>query len=105
MYLLRIVPGLGERYTLTNRRVIIQRGLLAEETQSVALDRFDTIELRVLPGQAWYHAGDLVFRQGDVETFRLAAVSRPEAFRQAGLKARTAYVSVKRALEREMATT
>jgi hypothetical protein len=103
LYLSRVLPGIGERYTLTNRRVIIQKGFPPQEMQSVALDRFDTIELQVQDGQAWYHAGDLIFRQGDVETFRLSGVSRPETFRQACLKARTAFVGVKRAVERELA--
>jgi hypothetical protein len=103
LYLFRVLPFIGERYTLTNRRVIIHRGIPYQERQSVALDRFDSIEIQVRPGHAWYHAGDLVFRQGEVETFRLAAVSRPEGFRQACLKARTAYVGVKKAMERELA--
>ncbi len=103
LYMLRILPGVGERYTITNRRIVIERGVLGQEMQSVALDRFDTIDIRVLPGQDWYYAGDLVFRKGDIETLRLEAVSRPEGFRQACLKARAAYVGVKRALEREAA--
>jgi hypothetical protein len=103
LYLFRVLPFVGERYTLTNRRVVIHRGIPYQERQSVALDRFDSIEIHVGPGHVWYHAGDLVFRQGEVETFRLAAVSRPEGFRQACLKARTAYVGVKKAMERETA--
>jgi hypothetical protein len=103
LYLFRVLPFVGERYTLTNRRVIIHRGIPYLERQSVALDRFDSIEIQVQPGQVWYHAGDLVFRQGEVETFRLAAVARPEGFRQACLKARMAYVGVKKAMEREVA--
>lgn len=103
LYLLRVLPGVGERYTLTNRRIVILRGFPGVETQSVALDRFDTIDIHVQPGQEWYYAGDLVFRQGDIETLRLEAVSRPEAFRQACLKAHVAYTGVKQALTREMA--
>jgi hypothetical protein len=103
LYLYRVLPFVGERYTLTNRRVIIHRGIPYLERQSVALDRFDSIEIQVRPGQAWYHAGDLVFRQGEVETFRLEAVGRPEGFRQACLKARMAYLGVKKAMERETA--
>jgi hypothetical protein len=103
LYLFRVLPFVGERYTLTNRRVVIHRGIPYQERQSVALDRFDRIEIHMRPGQAWYHAGDLVFRQGEVETFRLVAVSRPEGFRQACLKARMAYVGVKKAMDREMA--
>ena len=80
------------RYTLTNRRVIVQRGLRAVDESWVELDRFDTIEVEVLPGQEWYPAGNLVFRRGPVETFRLDGVSRPETFRQTCIKARMGYL-------------
>jgi hypothetical protein len=96
IYLYRIAPYVGMRYTVTNRRVVVQRGIQAKDDRSVDLDRFDSILVDVLPGQEWYHAGDLVFRLGNVETFRLAGVSRPESFRQVILKARSAHVGVKR---------
>ena len=48
-----------------------------------------------------FSAGDLAFRLGNVETFRLDGVSRPEALRQTCLKSRQAYVGVKQALQRE----
>lgn len=83
------------RYTLTNRRVVVQRGLKAIDESWVELDRFDTIEVEVLPGQEWYHAGNLIFRRGPIETFRLDGVSRPETFRQTCLKARAGYVGVR----------
>ena len=73
------------------------------ETRSVQLDRFDDVRVDVQPGQAWYHAGDLVFLQGDVETFRLPGVSRPEAFRACCLKARHSYVGVQKVKERQLA--
>lgn len=103
LYFLRVLPGVGERYALTNRRIVRERGVLGEEMQSVALDRFDAIDIRVQPGEAWYYAGDLIFRQGDIETFRLEAVSRPEGFRQACLKAHFAYKGIKQAMDRETA--
>jgi hypothetical protein len=80
------------RYRLTNRRLVIQKGLLPVDDRAVALDQFDAIDVLVLPGQEWYPAGELVFRQGPVEVFRLSGVSRPEAFRQVCLKAHQAYV-------------
>jgi len=95
LYFKRIGPFVALRYRVTNRRVIVERGLSAREEKAVELDRFDSIEIEVQPGQAWYHAGDLVFRLGNVETFRLEGVSRPESFRQVCLKARGAYVGVK----------
>ena len=115
LYLFRLAPSFmglphGVSYKLTNRRVIEQRNELGwgtfkfgAETRSVQLDRFDEIKVQVQPGQAWFHAGDLVFLQGDVETFRLSGVSRPESFQVACMKARNSYVGVKEALEKEAA--
>ena len=103
LFFMRVAPFIGQRYTLTNRRVVVYKGLLIQEERSVALDRFDKVDIDVLPGQEWYHAGDLIFRLGNTETFRLAGVSRPEAFRSQIIKAHMAYVGVKKALERELA--
>jgi membrane protein YdbS with pleckstrin-like domain len=103
LFFMRIAPWIGQRYTITNRRVVVYKGLLIEEERSVALDRFDAIDVVVQPGQAWYEAGDLVFRLGNTETFRLPGVSRPESFRAACLKARMAYVGVKKAVSRQLA--
>jgi hypothetical protein len=67
--------------------------------KSIDLDRFDTIEIDCKPGQAWFAAGDLVFKRGDVETFRLEGVSRPESFRQTCCKSAMSYVGVREALD------
>ncbi|MCA9264982.1 MAG: PH domain-containing protein [Planctomycetales bacterium] len=97
LYLLRVAPFVGCRYTLTNRRVVVQQGIVGRvEAKSIQLDRFDAIEIVVRAGQAWYSAGDLVFRHQGTETFRLDGVSRPESFRQACLKSHRAYVGVQK---------
>jgi hypothetical protein len=101
LFFLRILPGVGTRYRLTNRRIIVERGLQGVEEKFVDLDRFDTIEIDVRPGMAWYDAGDLIFKNGNIETFRLEGVSRPAAFRSTCLKANMGYVGVKRALARK----
>lgn len=88
------MPWAIRRYRLTNRRVLIERGINPVVEQYVDLDRFDAIDLAVSPGQEWYAAGDLVFRRGPIETLRLAGVSRPESFRQTCLKVRQSYVAV-----------
>lgn len=100
LYLSMRLPWAIKRYRLTNRRVIIERGVNAQVEQFVDLDRFDAIDVAVGAGQEWYAAGDLVFRRGPIETLRLPGVSRPESFRQTCLKARQAYVGVA-ALQRE----
>jgi hypothetical protein len=86
LFFLLINPFSGRRYRLTNRRLIIERGVQGHPEQWVELDRFDTIEVEVQPGQEWYPAGDLIFRKGQIETFRLLGVKRPETFRQTILK-------------------
>jgi hypothetical protein len=99
LYAVRKLPFWVQRYRLTNRRVIIERGIHGRPEQYVDLDRFDQIDVVVLPGQEWYPAGDLVFRRGTIETFRLRGVQRPETFRQTCLKAHQAYVGVRKAME------
>ena len=122
LYFYRLAPSLfgaalhGGFYRLTNRRVIVLRNeikfsgpailpkfIFGAEVKSVELDRFDSIDIEQLPGHQWYEAGDLVFRRGGVETFRLEAVSRPESFRHTCLKSHASYVGVKQALAREPA--
>jgi hypothetical protein len=95
-----ILPFRCLRYRLTNRRLIIARGYTSVEVASVGLDQFDTIETQILPGQDFFHAGDLVFKRGPIETFRLQGVSRPETFRQTCLKANQSYVGVTRAMKK-----
>ena len=101
LFFMRIGPFIAARYRLTNRRIVVERGLSGIEDKAVDLDRFDTIDIAVLPGQAWYDAGDLVFRLGNVETFRLEGVSRPAAFRETCLKAHMAFKGVRQARERQ----
>lgn len=91
------------RYRLTNRRVIIEHTFSGTVYQHVELDAFDAIDIEVQPGQEWFHAGDMIFRSGPAEVFRLEGVTRPETFRQTCLKAHLSYVGVKEACEREAA--
>ncbi len=104
LYFYRILPWVGARYTLTNRRVIVQRGIQAVEDKSTELDRFNRIEVEVQPGQSWFKAGNLLFYQGQTETFRLEGVSRPEVFREVCMKSNASYLGVKAALERQAAS-
>ena len=103
LYFCRIAPAIGLKYTLTNRRVVVIKGIKGIEDKSIELDRFDAIEVEVKPGQEWFHAGDLVFKLGGTETFRLVGVSRPETFRVTCMHAHRAYTGVKKALAQERA--
>jgi hypothetical protein len=102
MFVFSLLPGICRRYRLTNRRVIVERRKFSwkspwVEERAVALDNFDAIDIVIIKGQDWYPAGDMVFRQGDVEKLRLLGVSRPETFRQTCLKAHASFVGVRNA--------
>jgi hypothetical protein len=104
LYLMKVLPFVGRRYRVTNRRIVVELGISCKkEEKAVDLDRFDSIDIDVQRGQEWYHAGDLIFLLGKTETFRLEGVSRPSAFKQVCLKSRTAYVGVQEALARQSA--
>ena len=98
LYFKRVGFFVATRYRVTNRRIIVERGVTAREEKAIEFDRFDNIQVEIDPGDEWYKAGDLVFRNGEVERFRLEGVSRPESFKQICWKSRQAYVGVKAAL-------
>jgi hypothetical protein len=99
----QLMPYVCRRYTLSNRRIIIRKGLTGTDGRWISLEEFDSIGVEVLPGQEWFHAGDLIFRRGDLEVLRLAGVCRPETVRQVCLAARTALLSVRGVAERQAA--
>jgi hypothetical protein len=95
LFFFTLLPGVIRRYRLTNRRVVVQKGLRCIDERWVDFDRFDAIDIEVLPGHEWFPAGDLIFRRGPIETFRLAGVSRPETFRHTCLAARRGYLGAR----------
>ena len=103
-YLWRLMPGACRRYSLTNQRLVIQHGLTAKDGPSISLGEFETIEIAVLPGQDWLHAGDLIFKFNGKEVFHLSGVSRPAAFRQVCLKARNAMIRGRQVCQQQGAT-
>ena len=101
LYAKRIGPFVGTRYRVTNKRIVVERGLSAKEERSVGLDRFDSIEIRQQPGQEWYDSADLVFTQGNVEKFQLTGISRPSAFKKICEKSAQAFQGVSEALQHQ----
>ena len=59
----QLLPYVYRRYRITDRRIVVDRGLSLVEDRSIGLDEFDSIEIAVLPGQEWLRAGELVFRR------------------------------------------
>jgi hypothetical protein len=88
----RLMPFRATRYTLTNRRLMIQHGLKPRPAQEVALADIDDVRLVPDSYNPFYHAGDLeVLSKGQV-VLKLPGVPEPEGFRQAVVNAVKAWV-------------
>jgi hypothetical protein len=97
----QLMPFIARRYALTNRRIIIRRGLRPVDERWIGLDEFDAIEVQALAGQRWLHCGEVIFKRGGQEVFRLSGVSRPEIFRHVCLTSQDALVSVRNVLREQ----
>ncbi len=104
LYFCRVAPKIGIRYRLTNRRIVVERGIGGErEERAIDLSAFDAVKNEVLDGQQWYDAADMVFFRSGTEVFRLEGVSRPEPYRQTVLKTQQAHCSVAEVLREQQA--
>lgn len=103
VYAWQLLPFVFRRYRITDRRVVVDKGLGLKEERSLGLDEFDEIEIVVLPGQEWLRSGELVFRRDGQEVFRLSGVSRPVPLREVCLKARAALIGVRGVLQSQAA--
>lgn len=94
----------GETYHVTTRAVRVWRMNFAAPRMlraDVPLAAIDRIDIEHLPGQAFFHAGNLVLRAADgSELARLPGVVRPDVFRRNILEARDARVKTEAALAR-----
>lgn len=99
----QLLPYVARRYRITDRRIKIEKGLLAVDGDSVEMDGFDDVRIEQLPGQAWLRSGDLVFCRDGREVLRLAGVSRPEVFRRVCLETQMSLATVRDALAHQPA--
>jgi hypothetical protein len=77
----KFAPMLCQRYTLTNRRLMIQRGWKPAPVQELALKDIDEVRLIVDTYDAFYRSGDLRVLSGGKEIMKLVGVPEPESFR------------------------
>jgi hypothetical protein len=100
----QLMPYVCRRYVLSNRRIIIRRGLMPIDEQWLELDEFETVDVEVLPGQEWLHTGDVVFRRSGKEVLRLSGVPRPVMFQRLCQTSKTAAISVRDIVCRQAAS-
>jgi hypothetical protein len=91
-YFLKVLPGLGRRYMLTNRRLMIQKGSLSKVVQEVALADIDEVRIKEDENSAFFRSGTLeIVSKGNV-AMQLPGVPGPESFRHAIINAYQAWV-------------
>ena len=92
LFPLKFAPFLCMRYTLTNRRLMIRRGLARPRpVQEIALDAIDEVRLDPASYSPFYRSGTLeILSKGQV-ALRLPGVPDPEVFRHAIVNASTAW--------------
>jgi hypothetical protein len=93
--LLGFLPGLAfltVKYTLTNRRLMIRRGMKATASQEIALDQLGDIRTVTDANSAFYGTANLeALRKDGTVAFTMKGVPEPESFRQAIVQARDAW--------------
>jgi uncharacterized membrane protein YdbT with pleckstrin-like domain len=91
-YFGKLLPIIGVRYALTNRRVLIKRGWKGTPKQEVPLSEIEDVELDEDSVDNFFRCADLrILRTGSTPLV-LTAVPDAESFRHAILAARNAWV-------------
>jgi hypothetical protein len=92
LFALKFAPFLCKRYTLTNRRLMIQRGLKPKPVKEVALADIDEVRYDPNAVDPFYVSGTLeIVSKGQV-VMTLPGVPEPEGFRHAIINSLHAWV-------------
>jgi hypothetical protein len=90
LFALKLAPWVCKRYTLTNRRLMIQKGWKPNPqspVQEVKLADIDEVRLDPASQDNFYHSGTLEVLTGGKVVLTLPGVPEPEGFRQAIINA------------------
>jgi hypothetical protein len=91
-YFLRVIPFLARPYTLTNRRLMIQKGMRLKPKQDISLADIEDVRLVEDSNSAFYRSAKLEILSKGRVAMTLKAVPSAESFRQAILNACKAWV-------------
>jgi hypothetical protein len=92
LLLVKFAPFVARRYTLTNRRLMIRRGLKPQPSHEVALADIDEVRIDPKSVDDFYRAGTLeIVSKGQV-VLTLPGVPEPEGFRHAIIDSFKAWV-------------
>ncbi len=90
-YFKKVLPFIAKRYTLTNRRLMIRRGLKPKPAREVALADIDDVRIEEGTFNSFYRTATLEVVSNGQVAMRLRAVKDPESFRRAILGAKVAW--------------
>ena len=91
-YFGKLLPGVGRRYLLTNRRLVIQGGWGLRSVGEVLLANIDDVSMVTDSNSDFFRAATLeVIHDGKV-VLSLPGVPEAESFRQAVINSRNAWV-------------
>ena len=92
---LGFLPGLSAmtvKYTLTNRRLMIRKGMKGKPTQEISLSEIGDVRVVEDANSEFYRTGTLeVVRKDGALELKLAGVPEPESFRHSIIQARDAW--------------
>jgi hypothetical protein len=98
LFPLKFLPFVCKRYTLTNRRLMVRRGLARPRPiQEIALTDIDDVRVAPNSQNIFYHSGVLEILSQGKTVFHLPGVPQPEAFRHTILNAVRAWAPGKAA--------
>jgi hypothetical protein len=86
-YFAKVMPFLAKRYTLTNRRVMIRRGLRPKPSHEIALSEIEDVHILKDADSDFYREGTIEILSGGKPVLTLEGVPEPESFRQAIINA------------------
>jgi uncharacterized membrane protein YdbT with pleckstrin-like domain len=92
LLLIKFAPFIAKRYTLTNRRLMIRRGLKPQPSHEVSLADIDEVRIDPKSVDDFYRAGTLeIVSKGQV-VLTLPGVPEPEGFRHVVIDSCKAWV-------------
>jgi hypothetical protein len=101
VYFGKLLPVIGRRYTVTNRRVMLRKAWVRNDfkdaaLKEVSLDAIDDVRVVTDANSDFFRAATLEIVAGGQVALTLPGVPEPEGFRHAILNARNAWAEKRR---------
>lgn len=92
VYFSKILPFLAKRYRVTNKRLVILRGLKGTPVQEIPLSEIDEVRVTKDDNSDFFRAGNIEIVSGGNVVMTLVGIPEPDSFRHAIINAYKAWV-------------